>query len=373
MPLVAEKPTSIDTCQRLKGLEYIKCNFKRRKKDKYVSIFYDRQLLNHACRWHAKECSRCGAFSRFWRRRLHRSISRAKCGQQSWFHHSNISSELYCNSPHFWDAPRATLLQDIVVETMWMGTPPSSWLVMATPGEFRSLSLLVEPGTELQILQGLGVALTWGCSQIWFELYPSQWRISNNCLKIMSYFSMLWSTPGRWPPVVWGSIFKCSHNRLSTLNGCLMFAERVVIPTSPQQRILRHLHPGHRGVVRMKALARRYVYWPGLTKTLKSQWCTTCSSVAKFPAKTARAPGQLSKLTKVTMCAAQITQQQVLPSHYFVGHFLGIEFLKFGVRWWHSVHLRRIQKEIHPCCHEIEVEHLFSPTIRNPTDTQKGS
>uniref|UniRef100_A0A5S6QAU4 RNA-directed DNA polymerase n=1 Tax=Trichuris muris TaxID=70415 RepID=A0A5S6QAU4_TRIMR len=42
---------------------------------------------------------------------------------------------------------------------------------------------------------------------------------------------------------------------LAMIDGCLLFADRVVVPDTLQQRVLRQLHSGHPGIVRMKALA----------------------------------------------------------------------------------------------------------------------
>ena len=46
------------------------------------------------------------------------------------------------------------------------------------------------------------------------------------------------------------------------------------------------LHDGHPGIVRMKSLARSYVWWPGLDQDLMtlSKECTPCQQVQKAPA-----------------------------------------------------------------------------------------
>lgn len=38
---------------------------------------------------------------------------------------------------------------------------------------------------------------------------------------------------------------------------------RVVVPFKLQKRVLEELHSGHPVIVRMKAIARSYVWWPG--------------------------------------------------------------------------------------------------------------
>lgn len=106
---------------------------------------------------------------------------------------------------------------------------------------------------------------------------------------------VLASLAGRWPQVIADPSLKQFYNRrdaLSTLDGCLMFAERVVVPRSLQRQVLRQLHTGHPGIVRMKALARSYVYWPGLDSDVETivKQCSNCAESARLPVKTTLAP-----------------------------------------------------------------------------------
>lgn len=55
-------------------------------------------------------------------------------------------------------------------------------------------------------------------------------------------------------------IFHRNRNVLTVEKGCLMFADRVVIPSTLRVRILKTLHRGHPGISRMKSLARGFVY-----------------------------------------------------------------------------------------------------------------
>ncbi|EYB85899.1 hypothetical protein Y032_0289g1517 [Ancylostoma ceylanicum] len=104
----------------------------------------------------------------------------------------------------------------------------------------------------------------------------------------------------KWPKSINNPEIQCFYNRrdsLSMLNGCLLLAERVVIPKNLQQRVLRQLHHGHPGIVRMKALARSYAYWPGIDKDVEDavRRCTRCSSAAKSPVKTTLATWPIPK------------------------------------------------------------------------------
>ncbi len=63
-----------------------------------------------------------------------------------------------------------------------------------------------------------------------------------------------------------------SQDNLITCDG------RIVVPESLQDTVVDLLHDGHLGVVKMKQLARKYFYWPGLNKVLekKAKECQRC-------------------------------------------------------------------------------------------------
>ncbi|XP_026565800.1 uncharacterized protein K02A2.6-like, partial [Pseudonaja textilis] len=55
----------------------------------------------------------------------------------------------------------------------------------------------------------------------------------------------------------------------------ILWGTRVVIPASLRVPILKVLHEGHPGIVRMKALARSYVWWPGMDAQI-ANWVSSC-------------------------------------------------------------------------------------------------
>ncbi|XP_060543768.1 uncharacterized protein K02A2.6-like isoform X2 [Pantherophis guttatus] len=94
-----------------------------------------------------------------------------------------------------------------------------------------------------------------------------------------------------WPaekPAEKFSPFARKQQELSTMKGCILWGDRVLIPSALQKKTLETLHNGHPGIVRMKGLARSYVWWPSLDKDIE-EWvarCDPCQEVRPAPAQT---------------------------------------------------------------------------------------
>lgn len=52
-------------------------------------------------------------------------------------------------------------------------------------------------------------------------------------------------------------------------NGILLTKDRVVIPEVFRSRILKKLHFGHVGIVKVKSLGRNYVWWRGIDNDIE--------------------------------------------------------------------------------------------------------
>ena len=74
---------------------------------------------------------------------------------------------------------------------------------------------------------------------------------------------------------------------LNVIRGCLFFGERIVIPSVLRFKVLKELHFGHPGIVRMKSIARSYVFWPAIDEDVQKyvQRCSSCAKAAKLPVK----------------------------------------------------------------------------------------
>uniref|UniRef100_A0A670HPH4 Gypsy retrotransposon integrase-like protein 1 n=1 Tax=Podarcis muralis TaxID=64176 RepID=A0A670HPH4_PODMU len=83
-----------------------------------------------------------------------------------------------------------------------------------------------------------------------------------------------------WPQGPFASEFQpfaTRQHELSAHCGCLLWGDRVVIPQRLRQRVLEALHVGHPGIVKMKALARCYVWWPNMDDAITA-WVSACQA-----------------------------------------------------------------------------------------------
>lgn len=77
-------------------------------------------------------------------------------------------------------------------------------------------------------------------------------------------------------------------NELSVDRGCVFWGYRVVIPDSIRETVLTELHKSHFGIVRMKAIARSYFWWPKLDTDIEQvvKNCIVCLHKSRSPCKT---------------------------------------------------------------------------------------
>ena len=100
--------------------------------------------------------------------------------------------------------------------------------------------------------------------------------------KVVSYVRSGWPhlcTPTLCP--YWSRRFE-----LTVEGECLLWGMRVIVPKKFQKKLLEELHKDHPGISRMKSVARSYIWWPGLDKSIEEmvKSCTSCQAVKHSPA-----------------------------------------------------------------------------------------
>ena len=75
------------------------------------------------------------------------------------------------------------------------------------------------------------------------------------------------------------------RNELSVHQECVMWGVRVVVLEKLQSHVLNELLTGHLGVVKMKALARSYIWWPGIDNDIEqsAKHCKGCEQCQNMP------------------------------------------------------------------------------------------
>ena len=72
------------------------------------------------------------------------------------------------------------------------------------------------------------------------------------------------------------------RNHLYSVDGVIMYKERILIPPKLRQEVLNSLHAAHQGVTAMQARAESSIFWPGITAdilTMRSN-CSHCNRMA---------------------------------------------------------------------------------------------
>ena len=84
-----------------------------------------------------------------------------------------------------------------------------------------------------------------------------------------------------------GEIFEGSEYRkyldeLCMIDGVIFLGQRMVVPRSLRQKVLRALHSAHQGITSMTNRAQACVFWPGMTEDISTtrKQCATCNRIA---------------------------------------------------------------------------------------------
>ena len=103
--------------------------------------------------------------------------------------------------------------------------------------------------------------------------------------RVTAYIMQGWPNSKNVPPEF--KAFVQKKEELSIEDDIILWGHRVVIPdnTEMRNRIIDELHGTHPGIVKMKALARSYAWWPGIDRDLerKVRTCSVCQAEQRSP------------------------------------------------------------------------------------------
>lgn len=139
-----------------------------------------------------------------------------------------------------------------------------------------------ERGTYLNFIEEFGTPVDAGAIEVGTQ--------SDEVLKKVLQYVRL-----GWPERVEEAEIKPYHHRRNELTverGCIMWGFRVVIPTKLRFQLLQELHVGHLGIVKMKSVARSYIWWPGLDSDIerKAKACMGCLTTRDNPRRVEISP-----------------------------------------------------------------------------------
>ena len=102
-----------------------------------------------------------------------------------------------------------------------------------------------------------------------------------------------------WPDKVEDTlkVFFIKRSELSTEQGCVLWGTRVIVPSKMRKAVLEEIHSGHQGIVKTKALACYFVWWPNLDSDVEQMYkeCETCQMEQKKASTRSTKPMGISR------------------------------------------------------------------------------
>ncbi|XP_045510461.1 uncharacterized protein K02A2.6-like [Colias croceus] len=92
-----------------------------------------------------------------------------------------------------------------------------------------------------------------------------------------------------WPPKSeLNKIELCYSNRKENLHidqGCIVWGYRIIVPRSLREIVLKEIHDGHPGIIKMKQIARNYVWWDNIDSDIEcmARECAACRETRAAP------------------------------------------------------------------------------------------
>lgn len=102
---------------------------------------------------------------------------------------------------------------------------------------------------------------------------------NDNCLKLLKD-ALITGNENLWKNILLKP-FKQIQNELSANETCILRGNRIIIPTSLQEKVIALAHRGHQGIVKTKQLLRTKVWFPGIDSKTENaiKHCLPCQAV----------------------------------------------------------------------------------------------
>ena len=144
------------------------------------------------------------------------------------------------------------------------------WFVTLTPSQQRER----QPDPKLFNIQRIET----------LPVTATQLKTATNRDTILS--KVLRYTKHGWPTEVPDRPYWYRRSELSIEDDCILWGMRVVVPLKLREAVLAVLHRSHIGIVRMKMIARSYVWWPKLYAAIERmvKSCIPCQETKNAPA-----------------------------------------------------------------------------------------
>ena len=122
--------------------------------------------------------------------------------------------------------------------------------------------------------------------------FPITWKLVAECTKkdtvlsqVLNFVRNGWPTSG--PECRMDALrpFFKTQTEICQVNGVILRDCRVVVPQELKTKVITMLHQSHRGVVRMKTMARLYVWWPNIEASVEAccKACNVCAVTTPAP------------------------------------------------------------------------------------------
>ena len=100
------------------------------------------------------------------------------------------------------------------------------------------------------------------------------------------------------------------------------YGDTVLVPESLRESLLNELHEGHLGIVKMKMVARSYIWWPNMDNDIETlaKSCSGCAQTQAMPNKANVYPWSYPKKPwqriHIDFCEYEKVQIQVIIDAY---------------------------------------------------------